>query len=87
MLLFVGTTAKLLLTVGQIVELVIEDVVLRTVLVGLLGLLGGGGGVLVEVELWLVSELVVGIILTLLDVVCVGCCCCVVCCDSCAGFT
>ena len=76
MLLPVGTTTRLLLTVGKIVKL-LKETVLGTVLVGLLRLLGGGGGgVLVEVELRLVSELVVGMILTLLDVACVGCCCC-----------
>jgi hypothetical protein len=76
MLLTIGTTAKLLLTVGKIEEL-FRIVVLGALLVSLLGLLGGGGGVgvLVDVELRMMSELVVGMILTLLVVVCVGCCC------------
>jgi len=75
MLLTIGTTAKLLLTVGKIEEL-FRIVVLGALLVSLLGLLGGGGvGVLVDVELRMMSELVVGMILTLLVVACVGCCC------------
>jgi hypothetical protein len=73
MLLTIGTTAKLLLTVGKIEEL-FRIVVLGALLVSLLGLLGGGGvGVLVDVELRMMSELVVGMILTLLVVACVGC--------------
>jgi len=58
-------------------EEIFRIVVLGALLVSLLGLLGGGGGVgvLVDVELRMMSELVVGMILTLLVVACVGCCC------------
>jgi hypothetical protein len=77
-LLTVGTTATLLLTGAHIDEL-LRVIALAMVLVGLLGGGGGGGGVLVDIELMLLSELVVGIILTLLEVAgavaLVGCCC------------